>query len=139
MTKGSKASGQSASVSVAMAGYAVVVPSTTTVVSGGGKGGYETKTTVSYGDKQSGSYGRATATEKASTGNFHWKNGTSGTRSEYKESSTVRVGDKSGYTEVHSEQRVRNVTYEKSGSSSSKTYYNEAGGSYGGYGYGSGY
>ncbi|XP_071699887.1 uncharacterized protein [Rutidosis leptorrhynchoides] len=83
----------------------------TTIVSGGSRGNYENKSQTSYSDKQSGSYARATATEKATSGDFHWKNGTSGTRSEYKQTETVRVGDKSGYTEIRNEQTVRDVTY----------------------------
>ncbi|KAK9059521.1 hypothetical protein SSX86_020225 [Deinandra increscens subsp. villosa] len=138
MTKGSKGSGKSASKTVATIGYISCVPVKTTVSFKGakGEGSYQTKSRISYGDKQSGSYGRATATEKASAGKFQWKNGTSGTKSEYKQSSTIRVGDKSGYTEVYSEQRVRNVSYNKSNSSKNYiTYNNEDGGSYGGYGY----
>ncbi|CAI9298171.1 unnamed protein product [Lactuca saligna] len=103
---------------------------------------FENKTRVSFSDKQTGSYGRATATEKASTGDFQWQNGKSGTRSEYKESSTVRVGDKSGYTEVYNEQRVRNVrvrnvSFNNNGSKSVITYDNGDGGY--GYRYGGGY
>ncbi|GKE07384.1 hypothetical protein Tco_1399402, partial [Tanacetum coccineum] len=50
--------------------------------------------------------------KKASSGDFHWKNGTSGTRNEYKRTETVRYGDKSGCTEVYNERRVRDVSYE---------------------------
>ncbi|KAL8254781.1 hypothetical protein R6Q59_033002 [Mikania micrantha] len=136
MTKGSKASGKSASKAVATIGYISCVPAKTTVTfkgSGGGEGSYQTKSRISYGDKRSGCYGKATTKEKASAGKFHWKNGTTGTKSEYKQSSTVRVGDKSGYTEVYSEQTVRNVTYDKSGCNSKKyiTYANDDGCSYG--------
>ncbi|KAM0026133.1 hypothetical protein Hdeb2414_s0020g00554611 [Helianthus debilis subsp. tardiflorus] len=128
MKKGSNGSGNSAPKAVATTGYAVIspVPVTTTTVSSGGKGSYQTKSQYSYGDKQTGSYGRATTTEKASAGDFQWKNGTTGTRSEYTQSSTVRVGDKSGYTEVRSEQSVRNVRYNNSSSS------NKSSGHYGG-------
>ncbi|MFS7944479.1 hypothetical protein Hanom_Chr06g00512631 [Helianthus anomalus] len=130
MKKGSNGSGNYAPKAVATTGYAVISPvpvtTTTTVSSGGGKESYQTKSHYSYGDKQTGSYGRATTTEKASAGDFHWKNGTTGTRSEYTQSSTVRYGDKSGYTEVRSEQSVRNVRYNNSSSS------NKSGGHYGG-------
>ncbi|KAI3786939.1 hypothetical protein L1987_41031 [Smallanthus sonchifolius] len=148
MTKGSKGSGKSASKTVATIGYISAVPVKTTVSfkgakgGGGGEGSYQTKSRISYGNKRSGLYGRATTKEKASAGEFQWKNGTTGTKSEYKQSSTVRVGDKSGYTEVYREQRVSNVTYDKSTNiSSGKNYltYNDDGGSYGGYGYDSDY
>ncbi|KAI3772033.1 hypothetical protein L6452_03207 [Arctium lappa] len=132
MTKGSKNSGNSASKAVATIGYISAVPVKTTVTFKGGKGGgggvgsYETKSRVSYGDKQSGCYGRTTTKEKASAGEFQWKNGTSGTKSEYQKCSTVRVGDKSGYTEVYNEQRVRNVSYNNSsGSKNLITYDND--------------
>lgn len=144
MTKGSKASSKSASKSVATIDYISAVPVKTTVSfkgakgGGGGEGSYQTKSQISYGDKKSGCYGRVTNKEKASAGEFQWKNGTTGTKSEYKQSSSVRVGDKNGYTEVYNEQRVRNVSYNKSGGSGMKylTYDNSDGGSFGGcYGY----
>ncbi|MFS7944481.1 hypothetical protein Hanom_Chr06g00512651 [Helianthus anomalus] len=136
MTKESKGSGKSAAKTVATIGYISSVPVKTTVSfkgskgSGGGEGSYQTKSRVSYGDKQSGCYGRATTKEKASAGEFQWKNGTTGTKSEYKQSSTVRVGDKTGYTEVYSEQRVRNVSYDKTSGGGNKciTYDNGDGG-----------
>ncbi|KAJ0780507.1 hypothetical protein HanPI659440_Chr06g0238571 [Helianthus annuus] len=138
MTKGSKGSGNYASKAVATTGYASSVPVKTTVSfkgSGGEKGSYQNKSQYSYGDKQTGSYGRATTTEKASAGDFHWKNGTTGTRSEYTQSSTFRFGDKRGYTEVRNEQSFRNVSYNKSNSGSYITYGDddEDGGSDGGY------
>ncbi|CAH1432638.1 unnamed protein product [Lactuca virosa] len=122
-----------------MSGYAYAGP-ISTVKTTVGQGSYENKSQVSFSDKQTGSYGRATATEKASTGNFQWQNGKSGTRSEYKESSTVRIGDRSGYTEVYSEQRVRNVNFNNNnGSKNVISYDNGDGGNYGGYGYGHDY
>ncbi|KAM0026135.1 hypothetical protein Hdeb2414_s0020g00554631 [Helianthus debilis subsp. tardiflorus] len=140
MTKGSKGSGNYASKTVATTGYASSVPVKTTVSfkgSGGEKGSYQNKSQYSYGDKQTGSYGRGTTTEKASVGDFHWKNGTTGTRSEYTQSSTFRFGDKRGYTEVRNEQSFRDVTYNKSNSGSHITYGDgdddEDGGSDGGY------
>ncbi|KAJ9548462.1 hypothetical protein OSB04_021005 [Centaurea solstitialis] len=141
MTKGSKSSGK-AVASVGYVSAVSAVPVKTTVTFKGGKGGgggigsYETKSRVSYGDKQSGCYGRTTTKEKASAGEFQWKNGTSGTKSEYTKSSTVRVGDKSGYTEVYSEQRVRNVSYNKSSGSNNLLTYDNGDYGYGGYGYG---
>ncbi|KAI3782183.1 hypothetical protein L2E82_12217 [Cichorium intybus] len=140
MTKGSKNSGYSASKSVAKVGYISSVPVKTTVTFKGGKGGgegsYVNKSRITYADKQTGCYGRATMKEKASAGEFHWKNGTSGTKSEYKKSSTVRIGDKSGYMEVYNEQTVRNVSYNKSSDNKNFiTYDNGDGGEYGGYGY----
>ncbi|KAK9059520.1 hypothetical protein SSX86_020224 [Deinandra increscens subsp. villosa] len=141
MTKGSGSYDRSASKTVATTGYASSVPVKSTVSfkgSGAEEGSYQNTYRFSYGDKQTGSYGRATATEKASAGEFQWKNGTTGTKSEYTHSSTVRFGDKSGYTEVHNEQRVRNVVYDKSGCSSKSyvTYEKDDGGAYGGGGYG---
>ena len=138
MTKGSKSSKSSASKTVATVGYISTVPGKTTVTFKGGKGGgegsYMNKSRVSFGGKQTGCYGRAITKEKASAGEFQWKNGTSGTKSEYKKSSTLRIGDQSGYTEVYSEQRVRNVSYNKSsGSKNFIAYDNGDGGEYGWY------
>ncbi|PWA62981.1 hypothetical protein CTI12_AA184400 [Artemisia annua] len=104
MTKGSKASNNTSSKTVAKVGYGYnsSVPVKTTVTFKGGKGGgggegsYQNKSRISYNDKQTGSYARSTTKEKASAGEFQYKNGTSGTKSEFKKSSTVRVGDKSG-------------------------------------------
>ncbi|GJW98667.1 hypothetical protein Tco_0180475 [Tanacetum coccineum] len=151
--KESKSSGSSEPKHYATCGIAIVEPKNTTVSYGGSgaeKGTYETKSYASFNDKQTGSYGRATVTEKASSGDFHWKNGTSGTRNEYKQTETVRYGDKSGYTEVYNEQRIRDVSYENnyggknvvsydSGNSGAMSGY--GGGSGGGYGgsYGGGY
>lgn len=135
MEKGSEKSGSSESKSmenVAYLGTFLTLPMETTV----GEGGFENKTRVAFSDKQTGSYGRATATEKVSAGDFQWKNGKSGTRNEYKETSTVRIGDKSGYTEVYNEQRVRNVSFNNNNDSKNVIAYDHGyGGNYGGYGY----
>nr|XP_043618587.1 keratin, type I cytoskeletal 9-like [Erigeron canadensis] len=122
-------------------GLMQVVPANSTAVShgggrssGGNRGSYENKSQVSYYDKQSGSYARETATEKSTAGDFHWKNGTSGNRSEYKQTETLRFGNKGGYTEVYNEQRIRDVTYDNYGD---KRVANYGGGAYGGSGSGS--
>ncbi|KAJ9548461.1 hypothetical protein OSB04_021004 [Centaurea solstitialis] len=145
MSKGSKNSGNSTTeriMSLSHFAYVSPAPVKTVTVKGGGRGegSYETETKsqVSYGDKRSGSYGRATTNEKASAGEFQWKNGTSGTKIEYKKSSTVRVGNKSGYTEVYNEQRIRNVSYNNS-SSKLVTYSNNDGNDDDYYGYDSDY
>ena len=118
MNKGSKASASKPEY-VARSGLIIAVGSPKQVSdtvsykrSGGEKDTYETKSYISYNDKQTASYGRATTTKKASTGEFQWKNGTSGTRTEYKQTETRRYGDKNGYTEVYNEQRIRNVSYD---------------------------
>ncbi|KAK1434781.1 hypothetical protein QVD17_00533 [Tagetes erecta] len=148
-SKGSDGYNHSGSESAAMIGY---ISSGKTSVSG--EGSYQSTSRFSYVDKQSGCYSNVTNKEKASAGDFQWKNGTTGTRNEYKESSTFRFGDKNGYTEVYNEQKVRNVTYDKSNCTSNNyiAYDNEhgpydgygngndggefdEGGSYGGYGY----
>ncbi|PWA93870.1 hypothetical protein CTI12_AA066190 [Artemisia annua] len=119
MNKGSKASASSEPEHVERIGFVMEVGSPKQVShrvsykgSGGEKDTYETKSYRSYNDKQTGSYGRATKTKTASAGEFQWKNGTSGTRSEYKQTETRRYGDKNGYTEVYNEQRFRNVSYD---------------------------
>lgn len=125
MTKGSKTVVKIRSVSN--------VPVKTTVTFKGGKGGgggkgkgsYQTKSRISYGDKQTGCYGRSKKKEKMSAREFQCKNGQSGTKREYKKSSTVRVGDKSGYTEIYTEQKVRNVSYNNS--KNKITYHNDDG------------
>ncbi|GJV63431.1 hypothetical protein Tco_1474259 [Tanacetum coccineum] len=124
-------------------GITIVEPKNTTVSyrgSGAEKGTYETKSYASFNDKQTGSYGRATVTEKASSGDFHGKNGTNGTRNEYKRTETVRYGDKSGCTEVYNERRVRDVSYKNNYGGKNVVSYDSGtkscygGGSGGGYG-----
>ncbi|KAJ9548463.1 hypothetical protein OSB04_021006 [Centaurea solstitialis] len=104
--------------------YLAIVPpvKTSVTVKGGGghgEGSYETKSRVSYGDKKSGSYRQSTTMKKKSSGEFQWKDGTSGTKYEYQKSSTVRIGNKSGYTEVYNERRVRKVSYNNDGGNDS--------------------
>ncbi|KAI3782184.1 hypothetical protein L2E82_12219 [Cichorium intybus] len=140
MRKGSKNSGYSTSKSVANVGSISSVPVKTTVTIKGGKGGgegsYANKSRITYANKQTGCYGRATMKEKASAGEFHSKNGTTGTKREYKKSSTIRIGDKSGYTEVYNEQTVRHVSYNKSSYNKNFiTYGNGDGGEYVKFGY----
>ncbi|CAI9298168.1 unnamed protein product [Lactuca saligna] len=99
MEKVSEISGSSESKSmenVAYLGTILTLPMETTV----DEGSFENKTRVAFSDKQTGSYGRATTTEKVSAGDFQWKNGKSGKRNEYKETSTIRIGDKNGYIEL---------------------------------------
>ncbi|CAI9298170.1 unnamed protein product [Lactuca saligna] len=135
MTRRSANSGPSAPTE--MAGFAYPGPISimkTTV----GQGSYENKSQVSYRDKHTGSYGRATTIQKVSAGKFQWQNGRSGTMNEYKETSTVRIGDQSGYTEVYNEQRVLNVSFNNNNDIIIKNviaYDNRHGGKKGGYGY----
>ncbi|KAH7855996.1 hypothetical protein Vadar_031475 [Vaccinium darrowii] len=74
---------------------------------------YERITKAKYEDKQTGSYERYTTKEKASSGERHVERGSRqvGVRDEYKKSSSVKVGDKSGYTEYQVEERVRRVDF----------------------------
>lgn len=74
---------------------------------------YERITRARYEDKQTGSYERYTTKEKASSSERHVERGTRqvGVRDEVKKSSTVKVGDKSGYTEYQVEERIRHVDF----------------------------
>ncbi|KAL7246542.1 hypothetical protein ACSBR2_001603 [Camellia fascicularis] len=83
---------------------------------------YEWTSRVKHEDKKSGSYERYTTREKASKGDLHVEKGTGqvGVKDEFKKSSTIRVGDKTGYTEYHTEHRVRDVHHGKSTSTNTK-------------------
>ncbi|XP_021730500.1 uncharacterized protein LOC110697433 [Chenopodium quinoa] len=94
-------------------GYAVVVPNDTTVStkqSGASTGNYEMTTRSNNYDKQSGSYLRQTAKESYSSGDYS-NRGKTGYKAEYKTSSTVKVGDKGGYTEYYKQEKVTRVNY----------------------------
>ncbi|KAI8016295.1 hypothetical protein LOK49_LG05G02126 [Camellia lanceoleosa] len=83
---------------------------------------YEWTSRVKHEDKKSGSYERYTTKEKASKGDLHVEKGTGqvGVKDEFKKSSTTRVGDKTGYTEYHTEHWVRDVNYGKITSTNTK-------------------
>ncbi|KMS96178.1 hypothetical protein BVRB_001420 [Beta vulgaris subsp. vulgaris] len=70
----------------------------------------EVKCKSSYHDKQSGSYGRVTTKESVSSGDYT-NRGRVGYKDEYKASSTVRVGDKRGYTEFSRQEKFTRVDY----------------------------
>ncbi|KAI8016294.1 hypothetical protein LOK49_LG05G02125 [Camellia lanceoleosa] len=74
---------------------------------------YERTTRVKHEDKQSGSYERYTRKEKASSGDLHVEKGSGrvGVKDEFTKQSTIKIGNKSGYTEYHTEERVRNVNF----------------------------
>ncbi|XP_074368654.1 uncharacterized protein LOC141708777 [Apium graveolens] len=72
-------------------------------------------------DKQSGSYERFTAKDKAVSGEpFVDRSGNRGYKDEHTKSATYKVGDKSGYTEYYREERVKHVEFDKSSSSNKK-------------------
>ncbi|CAL5387776.1 unnamed protein product [Camellia sinensis] len=74
---------------------------------------YERTTRVKHEDKQSGNYERYTRKEKASSGERHVEKGSGrvGVKDEFTKQSTIKIGNKSGYTEYHTEERVRNVNF----------------------------
>ncbi|KAA8535507.1 hypothetical protein F0562_030510 [Nyssa sinensis] len=79
---------------------------------------YEKISRVKHEDKQVGSYQRYTAKEKVSHGEYVEKgSGQVGVKDEFKKSSTIKIGNKSGYTEYYSEERVRKVSYGNNSSS----------------------
>ncbi|KAA8535505.1 hypothetical protein F0562_030508 [Nyssa sinensis] len=79
---------------------------------------YEKISRVKHEDKQVGSYQRYTAKEKVSHGDYVEKgSGQVGVKDEFKKSSTIKIGNKSGYTEYYSEERVRKVSYGNNNSS----------------------
>ncbi|KAK1399830.1 hypothetical protein POM88_009693 [Heracleum sosnowskyi] len=72
-------------------------------------------------DKQSGSYERFTAKDKAVCGEpFVDRSGKQGYKEEHTKSATYKVGDKSGYTEYHREEKVKHVEFDKSSGSKNK-------------------
>ncbi|KAA8535503.1 hypothetical protein F0562_030506 [Nyssa sinensis] len=80
---------------------------------------YEKISRVKHEDKQVGSYQRHTEKEKVSHGKYVEKgSGQVGVKDEIKKSSTIKIGNKSGYTEYHREERVRKVSYGNNSSSS---------------------
>lgn len=77
---------------------------------------YEWTSKINREDKQSGSYERYTAKEKASRGEPHVEKGTGrvGVKDEFQKSTTVKFGNKNGYREYHIEERLRDVNFGKS-------------------------
>lgn len=77
---------------------------------------YEWTSKINREDKQSGSYKRYTAKEKASRGDPHVEKGTGrvGVKDEFQKSTTVKFGNKNGYREYHIEERLRDVNFGKS-------------------------
>lgn len=72
-------------------------------------------------DKQSGSYERFTAKDKAVCAEpFVDRSGNRGYKNEYTSSATYKVGDKSGYTEYYHEDRVKHVEFDKTSNSNNK-------------------
>ncbi|KAL9240621.1 hypothetical protein vseg_014818 [Gypsophila vaccaria] len=94
---------------------------------------YERTTRSKDYDKQTGAYMRGTAKETYSSGDYS-NRGRVGYKDEYKSSSTVRVGDKSGYTEYYKQEKVTRVEYDSVGGSGG----GNAGGGSGGRRYGRG-
>ncbi|VFQ65283.1 unnamed protein product [Cuscuta campestris] len=74
----------------------------------------EVTSRVKSEDKRTGGYERVTVKEKMTKGETHFERSTGriGIADEYKKSSTVKIGDKTGYTEYYHEERVRRVNYD---------------------------
>ncbi|XP_074284522.1 uncharacterized protein LOC141609327 [Silene latifolia] len=92
---------------------------------------YELTTKSSNYDNQTGSYIRGTVKDSYSSGDYS-NHGRTGYKDEYKASSTLRVGDKRGYTEYHKQEKETRVEYNNPStySGSGKSYnYNGGGGS----------
>ncbi|KAM7511714.1 hypothetical protein LguiB_010589 [Lonicera macranthoides] len=64
-------------------------------------------------DKVTGNYQRYTTTEAASSGARHVERGSGqlGVKNEASRTSTVKVGNKTGYTEYYKHERVREVDF----------------------------
>ncbi|XP_057964344.1 uncharacterized protein LOC131155319 [Malania oleifera] len=84
----------------------------------GGKGKqaaqvHEWTTRTKHEDKQSGAYERCTAKEKVSTWDTYVERGSGrvGVKDECKRSSTIKIGDRNGYTEYCKEETVRKVDF----------------------------
>ncbi|KAM7508404.1 hypothetical protein LguiA_018857 [Lonicera macranthoides] len=72
--------------------------------------------TLKYEDKKSEHYERYIVKEKVSSGETHVEKGSGrvGVKDECSWSSKVKVGNRSGYTEYYTEERVRKVDFGKS-------------------------
>ncbi|XP_074319100.1 uncharacterized protein LOC141656051 [Silene latifolia] len=91
---------------------------------------YELTTKSSNYDNQTGSYIRGTVKDSYSSGDYS-NHGRTGYKDEYKSSSTLRVGDKRGYTEYYKQEKETRVEYNNPNtySGSGKSYnYNGGGG-----------
>ncbi|GLT80399.1 hypothetical protein SLA2020_518400 [Shorea laevis] len=87
-------------------------------------GSYQRTEKATYVDKQTGGFTHTTAKEVISSGDTFKERGSAGrvgTKNEYMTANTLRVGDKSGYSEYQVQERFRTVHY--GGNSSSKSYY----------------
>ncbi|XP_059637323.1 uncharacterized protein LOC132279383 isoform X2 [Cornus florida] len=80
---------------------------------------YERTSRMIRQEKESGSYERYTMKEKVSLEEPHRERGKGqvGVRDEYTRRETTKIGNKSGYTEYHKEERFRDVSYGKNSSS----------------------
>lgn len=94
--------------------------SKTVTKQGGQQSTVQQTSRAKYEDKVTGSYERYTAKETVSSGQQFVERSTGrvGFKDEQQRSSTVKIGDKSGYTEYHSEQKVKRVNFENSGNTS---------------------
>ncbi|KAH7859938.1 hypothetical protein Vadar_007323 [Vaccinium darrowii] len=74
-----------------------------------------------YENNMTGGYERYTAKETVSTGKQFVERSTGrvGFKDEQQWSFTLKIGDKSGYTEYYSEQKVQRVNFENSSSNTS--------------------
>ncbi|KAL2921105.1 hypothetical protein RDABS01_012596 [Bienertia sinuspersici] len=94
-------------------GVIEVVPNDKAVTkpSGPSTRNYELTNRSNNYDKSSGSYVRQTSKESYSSGDYS-NRGKTGYKDEFKASSTVRVGDKGGYTEYYKQEKVTRVNYD---------------------------
>ncbi|KAI3416752.1 uncharacterized protein J3R85_015116 [Psidium guajava] len=93
-------------------------------VVGGGRSAssYEWTTRAGQRDKQTGDYARATTKQTFSSGDTVKERSTG--RVGYKETSTVRVGNKGGYSEYEVQERLRTVMYGEGSGRNGKGYNN---------------
>lgn len=111
-------------------GYVRVVPddnAVSTKQSGPSTGNYEITNRSNNYDKATGSYQRQTSKASYSSGDYS-NRGKTGYKDEFKASTTVRVGDKGGYTEYYKQEKVTRVNYDSGSNSGGSKGYNNYGG-----------
>lgn len=82
---------------------------------------YEWSSRTRHQDKLTGDYARSTTKHTFASGNTLKERSTGrvGFKDEYKQSTTVTIGNKGGYSEYHREERFRTVEFGKSSSNCS--------------------
>ncbi|XP_017251877.1 uncharacterized protein LOC108222467 [Daucus carota subsp. sativus] len=117
----SKSEGYSGEQHHALGNYGTSYSKSLTQSGGKGVNVYQQTYRAKNEDKQTGSYKRFTAKDKAVAGEpFVDRCGNRGHKDEHTTSATYKVGDKRGYTEYYREERVKHVDFDKRSRSNNK-------------------